>query len=133
MLAERVLIELLRFARGVLSISPEPSFHSETALHRLGQNSAAAYGAHCSKNFCRMEKDGTNFWMMRSQSTDKEQPEQATMKDFTARALVDMLFMSETEAKEALRQAGVHDCNDESGKARMRMTALESQSQCAAW
>ena len=107
--------------------APEPSFLSGTSLHRLGQNSAAEYWAHRAKNFCRVEKHDTIFWVMRSQATDKERPAQAVMQEATARTLVEMLFMSETEAKGALQKAGVYATKDnDSGKERLRLTMLES-------
>ena len=61
---------------------------------------------------------GTTFWVMRSQATDKEHPAQAVMQEATARTLVEMLFMSETEAKGALKKAGIYATkDDDSGKA----------------
>ena len=107
--------------------APEPSFLSGTSLHRLGQNFAAEYWARRAKKFCRVEKHDTTFWVMRSQATDKEHPAQAVMQEATARTLVEMLFMSETEAKGALKKAGVYATkDDDSGKERLCLTMLES-------
>ncbi|CAE7505208.1 acnB, partial [Symbiodinium microadriaticum] len=63
---------------------------------------------------------------MRSQATDKEQPAEATMKEATARLLVDMPFMSETQVVQALQTAGVYACNDDSDTKRMHLTVLDS-------
>ena len=96
--------------------APEPSFPSGTFLHRLGQNSAAEYWMHRSKNFCRVEKHDTTLWVMRSQATSKEHPAQAVMQEATARTLVEML-----------QKAGIYATkDDDSGKERLHLTMLES-------
>ena len=64
---------------------------------------------------------------MSNQGTDKEHPAQALMQEGTARTLVEMLFMSGTETKGALKKAGVYAPNDDdSGKDRLRLTMLKS-------
>ncbi|OLQ05533.1 60S ribosomal protein L15 [Symbiodinium microadriaticum] len=105
--------------------SPEPSFVSGTALHKVGQNSAAEYWIHrdCG-NHCVVECKGTKFWIMRSQATDTAAPAQASVQPRTARRLVDMLHMSEAETRQLFLDAEIL-MRTESGGYRISISELE--------
>ncbi|CAE7879128.1 unnamed protein product, partial [Symbiodinium microadriaticum] len=105
--------------------SPEPSFVSGTSLHKVGQSSAAEYWMHrdCG-NHCVVECKGTKFWIMRSQAADTAAPAQASIQPRTARRLVDMLYMSEAEARQSFLDSEIM-IRTESGGYRISISELE--------
>ena len=110
--------------------SPEPSFGSGTALHKVGQNSAAEYWIHrdCG-NHCVVECKGTKFWIMRSQATDTAAPAQASVQPRTARRLVDMLYMSEAETRQLFLDAEILIRTESGGYLYLASTAPKSTAQ----
>ena len=113
----------LRAAPFTLAQSPEPSFLSGGALQRLGQNSAAEYWPHRSKNVCRIERNGTTFWVMHCQANDKEQPAEAQLDTSVASRRTALLFQSETEIQQSFKEAGVYSCR-EGGSNRFHVSVL---------
>ena len=105
--------------------TPEPSFVSGNAPHKVGQNSAAEYWIHrdCGNHYV-VECKGTKFWIMRTQATDTAAPAQASVQPRTARRLVDMLYMSEAETRQLFLDAEIL-IRTESGGYRISISELE--------